>query len=457
MQPIVSEASETARSRAVGPALSLRDKGQFWPCSAGVLLGLVGVLGLGAVLRLVWPGDIEYKGDESWTYERVREVKAGAPWPRLGMPSSQGAFNPGLSVWAFVALGQVVDLEGPADLARVVQWLNVLALFGLVLFAWRVAPAGEREIWLWATALVAVNPLAVLSHRKIWPPCLFPPLVLLFLFCWWHRQRRWPALGWGLLGALLGQIHIPGFFFAGGFVLWAGLFDRRGVAWKSWLLGSVLGILPLLAWLRYLATEAVFLPRDPGAWQHLFEGRFWLRWVKEPLGFGLEYSLGQDFGDFLRQPLWAGQPTWLVLGLHLLAALLGLLILLRALDSWRRQRDPEPRPASSPTAFTQNAALWGYGLLITLSSFPIHRHYMIVLFPLQFIWLARLALGERTRIALGRGLLAALVVVQGLLSIQFLGYIHDRQQINGDFGTTYAFQVQAGDAEECEMPEPEEP
>lgn len=227
-------------------------------------------------------------------------------------------------------------------------------------------------------------------------------------------------------------------------------FRSQAPAWGGWFVGSVLGAIPLLPWLRYVATEAVFLPRHPGAWQHLFEFRFWLRWVLEPLGFGLQYSLGKDYLDFLRQPLWAGHFTWLVLVLHVLGGMLGVLILARGLRSWYRTRNARTTAADSPTRFTQNAALWGYGLLITLTSFPIHRHYMIILFPLPFLWLARLALNDAVRPRLGRGLLTALVLVQAALSIQFLCYVHDKQQINGDFGPTYAFQVRAAEFEESE-------
>ena len=55
----------------------------------------------------------------------------------------------------------------------------------------RKVPVVEREAWLWAIALVAVNPLAVLYHRKLWNPSLFPLLTVCFLWCWWHRQRVW--------------------------------------------------------------------------------------------------------------------------------------------------------------------------------------------------------------------------------------------------------------------------
>jgi hypothetical protein len=333
-------------------------------------------------------------------------------------------------------------MHDPTDLARAVQVLNVLALLALAAFVRWVVPAGEREPWLWAVALVAVNPLAVLFHRKIWPPCVYPVITVAFLLCWWYRQRRWGALGWGLIGACLGQIQGAGFFFAAGFVLWAFLFDRRRVAWGSWLIGSCLGVLPMLPWLWYLTHGAEFRPQSPDHWVHIVEGKFWTRWALEPLGFGLDYSLGRDFPDFLRHPLLGGRPTYLVLLLHGVAGAAGLVVLGSALRRWRRDGVSVAEGLtgrSSPTALTQNAALWGYGIVFTLSALPINRQYMIILFPLQFVWLARLALGPQGA-RLGRVVLATLLICQALLSLQFLGYVHTRTWINGDYGPPYGAQ-----------------
>src|SRR5262249_34722140 len=72
-----------------------------------------------------------------------------------------------------------------------------------------------------------------------------------------------------------------------------------------------------------------------------------------------------------------------------------------------------------------------------------HRHYMVVLFPLTLVWVARLAVGEsQTNRQRGRRLLFALLVLQALLSVHFLSYVHRRQHIHGDFWKTYASQVQ---------------
>ncbi|HEX3313281.1 MAG TPA: hypothetical protein VHR72_00255, partial [Gemmataceae bacterium] len=277
-------ASTVASFPAIGTSL--------WPT------GLIAVLVLGCVLRLIWVGDIEYKLDESWTFAQIQQIRQGGPVPAFGMPTSQGFLNPGLSLWVFLPLAELIQAQSPTDLARAIQISNVLALLGLVAFGLWIVPRAEREVWLWSAALVSVNPLAVLFQRKIWPPSVFPILIVLFLVSWWHRERRAGALCWGLIGASLGQINGPGFFFAGGFALWALLFDRKRVKWGSWFVGSCLGVVPMLSWLHYMLTDPHRLPVRRLI-SNALEGKFWIRWTLEPLGFGLDYSLEDDFFDFL--------------------------------------------------------------------------------------------------------------------------------------------------------------
>lgn len=428
-----------------------------WP-----LLGVFLALAVGASLRLIWPNDIEYKADEAWTYEHSRE--GDLPW--IGMPSSVDIPNPGMSLWVFTLLQRLSGAENPPELARAVQITNILALVLLVGFAWRHVPRGEREPWLWAAALIAVNPLAVLFHRKIWPPCVLPLLTLAMLYGWWYRRRASGAFLWGLLGVCLGQIHMAGFFFAGGFALWALLFDRphhpilspsggedgvmvrERVAWRGWLAGSVLGALPMMPWLFHLFTQPSERPTNPHRWVHAFELKFWIRWFSESFGLGIDYTFGPYFREFQAHPLVLGRPTYLVGMLHWLVAGIALFLLGRSLlFLWRHRQQWRELciGRASASAFTQSASLWGFGLLLTLSCFSIHRHYMIVLFPLEFLWVARLALGSQataSSLRLGRVLLLSLWLAQFLISANMLSYIHARQDFAGtEYGTPYGARV----------------
>jgi hypothetical protein len=420
------------------------------------ILALAASMLAGIGLRLVWVEDIEFKADEAWTFQETQTAGRTEPLPWRGMPSSTGMDNPGLSVWIFIGLGRLFAVHDPTELARVVQWLSIAGILLLIAFIFFCVPHAEREPWLWASALLWVNPLAVLFHRKIWPPSVLPVFISMLLFAWWRRERRLGAFCWGLIGACLGQIHMGGFFFAAGFVAWALLFDRKRVAWGSWSAGSLLGSLPLLPWLLYLVNDWGSQPLKHKSWRHIVEGKFWSRWLLEPLGFGLDYSLQRDYFDFLTWPRIGDQPTYLVGLLHALALGAGLWIFVGALRSlWSKHRMANPvasgvdraRPPRSETGFTLAAAFWGYGLLLTFSCLPLHRHYMVIVYPFELLWLARLALGSPAsplaRLRAGRRLLAGLCLCQALLAAAFLGYIHTHARIDGDYGVPYRAQRRA--------------
>jgi hypothetical protein len=90
---------------------------------------------------------------------------------------------------------------------------------------------------------------------------------------------------------------------------------------------------------------------------------------------------------------------------------------------------------SSETAFLQNSALWGCGLLLTLTGVVIRRYYMSVTYPLEFICMVRMA-GPHTRI--GRNLLIILWIAELFISANFVGYIHVNQgSTQGDYGPAY--------------------
>jgi hypothetical protein len=415
----------------------------FWVC--------VGIFALGAILRLVFGADMEFKSDEQWMFDRAVRTGITEPWPLLGMPSGVYVRNPGMSVWVFVLLARLFHVVTPVELGRAVQLLNTAALGVLLFFATRlVRNAREREIWLWAIALGAVNPFAILYQRKIWAQSVLPLFSACFLVAWWKRGTRSGAFFWGLIGACLGQIHMAGFFFAAGFALWGALWDRKGVRWRYWFLGSVLGAIPLLPWLAHFADSA----RHGGhsiffGWNEASQLKFWVFWITDSLGLHLGNSLGvkisnsglRQLADFLRYPLVGGHATYGVAAVHLGLLALAVLILGPAL---RRPRSLTGilRGDGGPTALTRTAALWGYGLLITAATIVVHRYYLIITFPLEFLWLAHLALrggfwSERR----GRDLLALSFVLQLLLSASFLGYIH----VNGgaplgDYGVAYSAQ-----------------
>ncbi|SRR5579871_4362894 len=390
---------------------------------------------LGAALRLCLPGDIEYKDDEKVMFDMTQAIRTTGNWPLLGVRSGVGGWHPALGVWVFGAMTRLLSVSSPPELARCSQILNILALCLLAFFSFRVVSAQEREPWLWATVFAAVNPFAVLLQRKIWIPSILPFFCILLWMGWRFRHKRAGAFAWGLLGIILGQIHMSGFFLAGALFLWT-VWKERGVKWGAWLAGTLLGLPPLLPWIQFVFTRHEDGFSKFGWWWVLYP-KYWLYWVSDPLGLGLNYSLKtQTFMDFIRYPLLDGYGTYLVGLLHLLIGGLGVLFFL----AWKKNRGKGSAILdSSDTGSALKVALIPTGLLMTLSCIEVVRHYMVMAFPLEGVWLARLGLCDPKE---GRRLLALLWLLELLLTVSFLAFIHINHGAPiGDYGLGYQYQV----------------
>jgi hypothetical protein len=397
------------------------------------------VAGIG--LRLSFPGDIEYKGDERWMFNTTMGILRGAGWPGIGMDSSVGISNPGLSVWVFPAIAWLTRASTPVELARAVALLNSLAVVLLFGFAWTRPSSGERRLWLWTTALAAVDPLGILLQRKIWAQSVLPIFALALFLSWRSRASASGAFFWGIAGAVIGQVHMSGFFYAAIFVAWALLSHLRGairVRWGAWLAGSVLGSLPLIPWLLYLEhtrPKPAHWPAPPPE----LGGNVWRLWMEDVVGWNLNYSLGNRHFEELRRWPVNGAPT------HLVAAALwtsiGVAILLGLLLVWQvirtRGRSLAPARLDGPTA--HNLAFGGYGLLMNLLPLHFYRHYLILVFPFESMTLPLTAwvAGGRFR-WLGIVWAAHLIV-----AVCLLFYLHVHHGAPGsDYGVTYEFQFQ---------------
>lgn len=401
-------------------------------------------LWIGFALRLSWGRDIEFKGDEAWTFARVTHLGTAGGWSWVGMPSSVGTVNPGMSLWIFLLLGKVFGTRTPVELARAVQLLNCLALVLFLGVCLWVVPKSRRPVWLGAFSLAAVNPICVLLQRKIWPQSVLPFFVVACLWAWLRRDTRTGAFFWGLLGALLGQFHMAGFFFA--FALWAWtLFFGRAAPgprprWRYWLGGSVTGALSLLPWLSYVLARpgASAGIMNPGRWLEL---RFWIHWVETAFGVNLSYSLGHDFRDFLQYPLIGGHATFLAgVAEGLLWLALAGFVCLRAATWLRRRKEWRSLLAGSGSeaGLLVGAGLFGMGAILTLPGIDLYVHYLMAVLPVPFLWLSSglLELGAR-----GRRILVGVVACQLVLSACFLGYIHvNGGSPHGDYGTAYSRQ-----------------
>jgi hypothetical protein len=407
---------------------------------------------VGIVLRLTWIEDMEYKGDERWMFDRSQHVGVDEPWPALGMSSGPGLRHPGMSVWIFAVIARVFRAHTPLELNRAIITMNILALALLCWFALKIVRDRESEAWLWAGALVAVNPMALLLERKIWATCVLPLFIVLFLVGWWRRDRYWGAFVWGALGAILAQLHMSGFFYCAVLAGWDIAFGgarRPGHAstkWSTWVVGSTLASYPLLPWLEYVRSGVDKSP--PYSWENVSSLRFFRQWYSDAAGFGFDYNLGSQFNEFLRYPRFGTTDVYadLLPGLFVQGisfSIAGYIVFSAVCAVWRKRmrlNDIYPAlKACSDTAFTASAAFFGYGILITFFSIYIWRHYMVITFPLEWTSLALLALRHVRR---ARSSLLLLWMAQLWLSVSLLHFLHDNHgAVGGDYGRSYGSQI----------------
>jgi len=408
---------------------------------------------IGAALRLIWLDDMEYKGDQIYIFDSCQAALAGAPLPELGMPSGPGLLNPGMSLWWHIAYCRAFDVRTPLALAYLSPALAVLALLLAWWFVERNIPQPERPAWLWSIALASVSTLEVSLTRIIWSQTILPLFSVLFLWSYFRRETRVGALFWGLLGALVGQIHMSGFFFTSAFVAAERLSARRRrTRWVPWLVGTLLGALPMLPWLRYLAQQATDahsggrpLPKRVAEVGKLL---FWLYGLSAPWGLELSYRLGfRSWLQFLAEPVVSGVPTYLIGLCHVAVIALGVHVYVAA---WRAPRTgPDNRVKRwllafrtgglSETEHALTAGLFGMGVLLTLTTLRLHRHYLIILFPLWSVFFCMLALRHVPK---APRLLASMWALSLCVTLGFLFHVHHHGgAVDQEYGTAYRHQA----------------
>lgn len=409
------------------------------------------------VLRLVWLEDMEWKEDEHYNFIVTQLIGRTDPWPWFGMPSGVYIPNPGMSVWAFVWLARLTGVETPIGLMRALALLAVLGIAGIMAFALtHLKSEKEREPWLWGACIAAVNPLIVSVHRKLWPEPFFAFLTPIVITAWWHRRKLGGAFAWGAIGAILGQVHMSGFFFSAALALWTALSaERREVHWRGWFAGSTLAALPLLPWIQHVRTHPAAYPATSG-WAEAVQLKFWVFWISDPFGLHLGNLLGLNLGprhfdqlsDFARWPLLGSFPTYFVGVAHVLLVFLLLMLLAwagRAAWQWLRKNRrslswtkvrAQALPESDPTGLLISSSLIGFGGLMTLIGLRIRRYYMMVSFPLEGVWMARWFL---TRPVIGRRILMIIWSLELLISASFLIYVHwNGGSPAGDYGPSFS-------------------
>lgn len=395
----------------------------------------------GIFLRFLWIEDMEWKWDEHLMYKASVEIAETGKLPATGMKSGGGIENPGMSMWIFGIIAKITT--NPVEMVIIVVILNVLALIGFLFLAFKKFKGQDKDVWMWGLALAAVSPMAILFSRKLWAQDILPVFTFLLILGHQFRVRKTGAFIWGFIGAIIGQIHMSGFFFSLGlflYTLWYDYKNKHNTKWLAWLIGSIIGAVSLIPWLIYL-TENV--SDSKLSILHIFQFNFFIYWFIDPLGLNLTYSLRNSIFDFLTFPWIKGYNTYLVALIHTgliivaIFVLYGIIKLLKNIFIKIKDRTfiNEIKSDDSNHNFYLISVLIGLGIIMTLSCIWIHPHYLIVAFPLPYIFIVKMLYPNLKKIKF-------IIILQLLLSISFLNFIHRTQGPDrSDYGKTYIYKV----------------
>ena len=385
---------------------------------------------------------MEWKTDEKWMFEKAQEIIKSGEWLFVGMRSGGGIVNPGMSLWIFTLFS--IFTNDPIVMVRVVMAVNVLAVLGLLFFIYKRVDSSQKEIWLWGIALAAVSPLAVLFARKVWAQDVLPLFTFLVILGNSYRHKRWGAFLWGIIGALLGQFHMSGFFFAFGLFLFSLIYDyynKGKFKWQYWIAGSIIGSISMIPWLRMMfeSDQSTTL-----AFKHIFQFNFFLYWLIDSLGLNIMYSLRSEFWEFIKLPIVFGIPTYGIAIVHLFLVGIAGFILKRIIDYIKRSfslyKSSKLKSRLTlnlnTTDFYLLSILLGLGICMSLSGLTIHPHYLIVAFPFSYIFIAKLVYKRKK-------LMLSIIIAQLIITISFLVFIHINEGApDGDYCKTYKSQIE---------------
>lgn len=209
---------------------------------------LLALVILGAILRLLWLGLVEFRHDSAyWALDGLRIVRDGA-WPLIGqqvgsvdVPFYNGPFLSYITAAVFAIAG-----PEPVVMSGLIALANAVAIAAAYYLGRRLY---SPFVGIVTATLVTVAPWLVLYGRMYWPQALFPllmALALLTLLRAVEEQRGVWYLGFGMLLGIGVQLHLSVLAFVGTGVLYILLYGRPRHMVSLYGLGVIVGYLPIV-------------------------------------------------------------------------------------------------------------------------------------------------------------------------------------------------------------------
>lgn len=423
-----------------------------WPKYVKVALPLIPIgliLLAAAIFRFYGLDYMEFKADEAIALKLVDDFIVGGSWPKVGLMSSVGVYNPPIFIY-LLALPSLLSRD-PVFVTAFVALLNLLAIalgYRMVKRFWGMGPA------LLTAALFALSPWAIIYSRKIWAQDFLPFFIVALLYVMLHLRERAKSkviLWVPVLLCIIWQLHFSSYFIIAMivliFVLW---FRKIRPNWLFLGLGLVIAIgltVPYLVHLVQTDFQDISKILSTGSRTKVALNIAPLQYTVDLLAQGnFKYNLGAGA---------AGLP---VIGSTLLALLFfaGLTYGLVRTGGAVKFRKSFPFVETEGQEHNLLMLLWIIApiVLFTILKMRTFPHYFIIIYPASFIVIAVL-IGDlfgalkksftgwprRIVLTLLSSAVGVLLLVQLIASARTISYIVKTGGAPGDYGTAYRHKI----------------
>lgn len=406
--------------------------------------GLLIVFALALLMRLGWPGLVDYKMDEGTLGQKALDIARGRAFPLDGIWSSRGVPTP--PNMAYLLAVPFLFSDSPVIETA---WVSLLSLAGLAVCYWLAYRYFGLLAAVLGLGLYAVSPWAVYFARRAMPmSLLFLPVALVVLtglLGFVEARPRWQALHLVALAFAI-ETHLSAVSLAllTGYLL---LIFRRHLNWR-WLAGGALvaAATTLPVWIvvarQYEAIRADLAEPAERTSETLIS--------PQALQMALTNTVGAQFYTLTEPEARPGEPPrddrvlpflwaegfWLTAGLAALAGYAG-----------RSRRNRAGKAAGVLVAWTLAPVI-----AFTAQWTAVYHHYFVPLMPAPYLAVgAATALGigwlrARFRPAAAIGVGLAALAIMGAQIYMYAGVMRyfAAHFTPGDLGTPLELKMEAG-------------
>ncbi|MBI5044714.1 MAG: hypothetical protein HZC02_02205 [Candidatus Levybacteria bacterium] len=210
---------------------------------------------LSSIFRIFFMENIQFASDQSLSFYTVYSFVVNHQFPSIGMMSSAGFYNFPLFLY-FMSFLSFIYTE-IKFLTFEIAMLNVFAVLGFYYFARKFY---SQFVAVSSSLLLALAPWPILFSRVIWQQDVIIVFLLPFLY-FFHRliylKDKKSTLATFFFGVLLMQIHTSCIFFIAISIVYA--YSQKVKFKKLYaILGTVLGLIPAIPYLRYQFFSGIF-------------------------------------------------------------------------------------------------------------------------------------------------------------------------------------------------------